>query len=402
MNFETFSMIVFAWDGFPQYAARCVGAFVRTTNERVMVVATRPNVPIEGMEKLCGCPVHWIDGRELFDLRLFDCLIGREGERITLFVTGWKVPAFNRLRDQVRAKGGRIICMLDNNMMGRGLFDFGFRDCLIEIVKVLRFRLTLRKHFDGFIVPGRAGRRLLRFYGVPDGKIFEGFYAADESLFTPGPAIEDRPKKIIYVGQLCERKNVRRLVEAFHESFKVERLKGFKVSRFQGFKVPKFQSRKVSGIQSFRGEGLKGFEDGEWSLELYGSGPLKEELNQTIKQSNNQTIHLHDFLQPEELAAKYREARIFCLPSLEEHWGLVVHEAALSGCALLLSNRVGAKEDFLEEGVNGLSFDPYDVNDMAEKFAEAMTRTFETKTAAERAREMGVKRFVKAVERLKS
>ena len=64
-----------------------------------------------------------------------------------------------------------------------------------------------------------------------------------------------------------------------------------------------------------------------------------------------------------------------------------------------MSNRVGAKDDFLEEGVNGLSFDPYSVEDMAEKFAEAMTRTFETKTAAERAREMGVKRFVKAVER---
>ena len=353
-------MIVFAWDGFPQYAARCVGAFVRTTNERVMVVATRPNVPIEGMEKLCGCPVHWISPDEPFNLSTFQPF-----NLSTFFVTGWKVPAFNRLRDQVRAKGGRIICMLDNNMMGRGLFDFGFRDCLIEIVKALRFRLTLRKHFDGFIVPGRAGRRLLRFYGVPDGKIFEGFYAADESLFTPGPAIEDRPKKIIYVGQLCERKNVRRLVEEF---------------------------RKVK----VRGEGEQ-----RWELHLYGSGPLKEELNQTIKQSNNQTIHLHDFLQPEELAAKYREARIFCLPSLEEHWGLVVHEAALSGCALLLSNRVGAKEDFLEEGVNGLSFDPYSVEDMAEKFAEAMTRTFETKTAAERAREMGVKRFVKAVEKLK-
>ena len=243
-------MIVFAWDGFPQYAARCVGAFVRTTNERVMVVATRPDVPIEGMEKLCGCPVHWISPDEPFNLSTFQPF-----NLSTFFVTGWKVPAFNRLRDQVRAKGGRIICMLDNNMMGRGLFDFGFRDCLIEIVKALRFRLTLRKHFDGFIVPGRAGRRLLRFYGVPDGKIFEGFYAADESLFTPGPAIEDRPKKIIYVGQLCERKNVRRLVEAFHESLKklkglkVERLKGLKVERFQSFKVEKFQGFKVSGVK---------------------------------------------------------------------------------------------------------------------------------------------------------
>ena len=348
-------MIVFAWAGFPQYAARCVGAFVKTTTEKVVVVATRPTVPIEGMEALCGCPVRWISPDEPFNLSTFQPF-----NLSTIFVSGWNIPAFNRLRDQVRARGGRVICLVDNN------FLFSFK----EIVKAIRFRLFLRRHYDGFIVPGKAGRRLLRFYGVPDEKIAEGMYAADETLFTPGPPLEERPKKIIYVGQFCERKNVKRLVEAFCRSL---------------------------GVQAFRR--LDG--DG-WTLELYGSGPLREELNQTIKQSNNQTIHLHDFLQPEELAAKYREARIFCLPSLEEHWGLVVHEAALSGCALLLSDRVGAKEDFLEEGVNGLSFDPFDVDDMAEKFSEAMTRTFETKTAAEKAREMGLGKFVKAVERLKS
>ena len=49
-------MICFAWDGFPQYAARCVGAFVKTTSEQVVVVGTRPDVPVElgarvGVEK---------------------------------------------------------------------------------------------------------------------------------------------------------------------------------------------------------------------------------------------------------------------------------------------------------------------------------------------------------------
>ena len=356
-------MIIFAWDGFPQYAARCVGAFVRSTTERVVVVATRPKVPIEGMERVCGCPVHWIDGSELFDLRLLDCLIGQEGEKITLFVSGWAVLAFNELAKKVRARGGRVICMVDDCMIRGGIGGLG--DCWIgglldwrigelgdwgiELLRAVRFRLKFRKRFDGFFVPGKAGRRLLRFYGVPDAKIVEGVYAADETLFTPGPPLKERPKKIIYVGQFIERKNVKRLVEAFHRSL---------------------------DVQAFRRLDADG-----WTLEMYGSGPLKGELEQLIQQSpnlksnnlksNNQTIHIHDFLQPEELAAKYREARIFCLPSLEENWGLVVHEAALSGCALCLSNRIGAAEDLCTER-NGVLFDPQDVQAMADAFSRLM------------------------------
>ena len=340
-------MIVFAWNLFPQYAARCIGAFARTTDEPVAVVATRPDVPIEGMERECGCPVYWVER-------------GREGgekrwrwtkEITTLFTTGWNVPAFNQLRDLVRKQGGRTICLVDNN------FIPSFR----EVIKSIRFRLFIRRHYDGFIVPGKSARRLLRFYGVPDEKIAEGFYAADESLFRPGPALEERPKKIIYVGRFCERKNVRRMLDAF--------------ARW----------RKEVEV------------DSGWELHLYGSGPLKEEIAQTLKNSKTQTIHLHDFLQPEELAEKYRESRIFVLPSVEEHWGLVVHEAALSGCVLLLSNRVGAADDLLEEGVNGLTFDPFDVNDMAETLKAAMMRQFDTKTAAEKAREHGVDSFVTAM-----
>lgn len=328
-------MILFAWDGFPQYAARCVRAFVRSTNEKVVVVATRPDVPVEGMERVCNCPVRWINGDGLFDLRLLDCLVGQE-ERITLVVSGWCVPAFNRLAADVRAKGGRVICMVDNYMMGGGFFGLGLFDCLIELLRAVRFRLTLRKRFDGFLVPGKAGHRLLRFYGIPDEKIAEGMYAADETLFKSGPSLSERPKKVIYVGQFIERKNVKRLVEAFQKA-----------------------KAKDEGEQ-------------RWELHLYGSGPLKDELNQTIRQSNNQTIHIHDFVQPEQLADLYRSARFFCLPSLEEHWGLVVHEAALSGCGLLLSNRIGAAEDLLAEGKNGLTFDPLSVDDMARVMDMAM------------------------------
>lgn len=88
--------------------------------------------------------------------------------------------------------------------------------------------------------------------------------------------------------------------------------------------------------------------------------------------NDNPSIKVYDFLQPEELAKVYQNARCFVLPSFEEHWGLVVHEAALSGCLLLLSNRVGAAKDFLSKD-NGFTFNAY----LLESFVEAMRKVFE-------------------------
>lgn len=348
-------MICFVWDGFPQYAARCVGAFVKSTSEKVVVVATRPKVPIEGMEKVCGCTVHWVDFDEKRPLKE---VLGEVPRAAIL--SGWFSSLFNRWRDEVRAQGGRAIAMCDNNWMGWSLREF---------VKALRFRLLFRNKYDGFFVPGTSGVKLLQFYGVEREKIATGMYSADASIFHDGKPLPEREKKIVYVGQFIERKNVRRMLEAFVRS------------RYE-----------VEG-------------DSGWELHLYGSGPLKDELNQTIKQSNNQTIHIHDFVQPEQLASLYQSARIFCLPSLWEHWGLVVHEAALSGCALLLGNRTGAADDLLVEGKNGWAFDPYSVDDMARVMKIVMGADDATLTAMQTeslrmAKNVSLANFVRACENL--
>lgn len=315
-------MICIAWHGFPQYAARCVGAFVVSTSERVVVVATKPKVPIAGMESCCRCEIRWVDETTCSDTLME--LLG-ECPRV-LVMTGWGIPLFNRFRDEARDQGARIIGMVDNN------FCFS----LHEIVKSFRFRILIRRHYDAFFVPGKSGRKLLRFYGVPDRLITEGMYSADASIFHDGKPLTERPKKIIYVGQFVERKNVVRMCEAFNCANS----------------------------------------NGEWSLDLYGTGPLREVLSQTIKQSGRQTIFLHDFLQPVDLAEKYREARAFCLPSVEEHWGLVVHEAALSGCVLLLSEAVGASMDFAGNE-NLIEFSPLAKDSLAKAFGRVMTMSGE-------------------------
>ena len=305
-------MICFAWREFPQYAARCVAALVKVSSERVVVVATRPRVPITGMEELAGCPVVWV---EEDDSRSLATLVG-ELPRV-LIVSGWGTGLFNRYRDEVHAGGGHVIAMSDNN------FIFGLR----QVVKAIRFRLLFRKQYEGYLVAGRSCASLLRFYGVSNELIRLGMYSADATIFNDGGVdICSRTKKMLFVGQFIERKNPIRLCEAFALA--------------------------------------KGYEKG-WTLDLYGSGPLRDQI------PTGRGVSVHDFLQPEQLAGCYREARIFVLPSLEEHWGLVVHEAALSGCALLLSDCIGAAADFLNDE-NGAVFDPLDVRSMAKAMEQLM------------------------------
>ena len=83
-----------------------------------------------------------------------------------------------------------------------------------------------------------------------------------------------------------------------------------------------------------------------WSLSYFGCGPQRDELIDRIARYKlDGSVSVADFCQPEKLCDEYRAARIFALLSREEHWGLVVHEAALSGCLLLLSDKVGAAAD---------------------------------------------------------
>ena len=317
-------MICFIWSGFPQYAARCVGAFVAHSKEKCIVVATRPKVPVEGMEQLCGCKVIWIGPECKETLRN---LVG-ELPNIAI-IDGWGVPVFNRFRDEVLDCGGRTYAMVDNN------FIFSAK----EILKALRFRLFLRCKYSAYLVPGNSGIRLLRFYGVGKRKVFKGMYAADAALFKSMAHLADREKRILFVGQFCDRKNVLSLVKAFLQVPEDVRL--------------------------------------GWTLELCGCGPQKDMI------PKDSAVIVHDFVQPEMLAAIYQNARVFCLPSREEHWGLVVHEAALSGCYLLLSRQVGAALDFIGSH-NGVLFDADNMDELVKSIVWAMKLTREQLSLAER------------------
>lgn len=306
-------MICFCWVQLPQYAARCIGAFVESTNEKVVVVATRPRVPIKGMEDVVGCEIKWINS-EVQGSSLADML----GELPrAMFVSGWAIPIFNRYRDEVRRGGGRVFAMSDGNAAS----------WLLTAIRAVRFRLRYRSRYDGYFVPGVSGFRLFRVFGVEPKKIATGLYSADAKMFHDGLPLKKREKRMIFVGRFEPVKNVIALCEAF---------------------------RNACG------------ERNGWRLDLYGAGSLRG------KMKAGEGIFIHDFLQPEQLAEAYRGARVFVLPSVCEPWGLVVHEATLSGCFLLLSNCIGAAEDLMGK-YNGFRFNPKRTHEIA----EAMRRTFQ-------------------------
>ena len=280
--------VAVAWSGLPYYAARLIRAGIESLGKPVAVLGTRPAVPISDMEEALGRPVVWLETKR----RTSWDAIGLPPPRVFIH-TGWGIRPFNDLGREVRRNGGRVVAMIDNSDKR------SFR----QVVGAIVFRLVYRRRFWGVWVPGRSAGRLCAFLGTPSRRIHKGLYGADSGVFFPGATpIWKRGKVFAFVGQLIRRKGLLELLDAF-----------------------RFVREK----------------HGDAELLIAGSGPLEERCRQIPG------VRFIGFAQPSEVAATMRKARCLVLPSHEEHWGLVVHEAALSGCALILSDTVGSSEDLL-------------------------------------------------------
>ena len=56
--------IAVAWNGLPAYAAHLLREARDETGIRFTVIATRPDVPIQGMDEILGSDLCWVDRGE--------------------------------------------------------------------------------------------------------------------------------------------------------------------------------------------------------------------------------------------------------------------------------------------------------------------------------------------------
>jgi len=193
------------------------------------------------------------------------------------------------------------------------------------------------KGADRYVSYGTKAAEYLEYFGAPRERIHVGvntvdmewyrreWYAAKEGVSFQVERPKYPPVMLLYVGQLIERKNVKRVLEA-----------------------------------------LVRLRDPDLGIFIVGSGPQESELREFCRGFEMHNVYFEGFKQQSELPRYYSMADILVLPSIKEVWGLVVNEALATGLYVLCSNRAGAAYDLIKEGWNGRVFDPYNVDQLAE------------------------------------
>lgn len=194
--------------------------------------------------------------------------------------------------------------------------DTHWRGDLKQRVAMLASRFTLLRIFSHAWVPGQIQKKYVLNLGFKNENIETGFYSCDlehfESIYQAQQIQKQQsfPKRFLYVGRYYEFKGIKELWQAFIE--------------------------------------LQTEQPNEWELWCLGIGDIEPVQHHKIKHFG--------FVQPKDLATYTSQTGVFILPSRFEPWGVVVHEFAASGFPLLLSDKIGAREQFLSDGKNGFTF----------------------------------------------
>jgi glycosyltransferase involved in cell wall biosynthesis len=102
-------------------------------------------------------------------------------------------------------------------------------------------------------------------------------------------------------------------------------------------------------------------------LVFAGDGGMRGEVDaETERLGLTGRVKLLGFVNQTELPSVYRGADVLVLPSRYEAFGVVVNEAMLCGCVPIVSNRVGARFDLIEDGRTGFVYPSGDVERLGE------------------------------------
>jgi glycosyltransferase involved in cell wall biosynthesis len=123
-------------------------------------------------------------------------------------------------------------------------------------------------------------------------------------------------------------------------------------------------------------------------LVFCGDGPLRSELEIEARALGvSARVRFIGFANQTQLPGIYRASNLMVLPSEHEPFGLVVNEAMLCGCPVVVSDRVGAGYDLVEAGKTGFVAPCKDVNALAAILKEALAAPGQLRALGEAARE---------------
>lgn len=201
------------------------------------------------------------------------------------------------------------VCVSEHTEQGRGMM----RNLL---------RRMLLKKADAVTFNGPSCRRYLEQFGVPDDKLFHFPYCASDLLQVRGP-LQRSPaaqRRLIYVGQLTQRKGVLPMIDALADYCRAR-------------------------------------PDRSLELELIGTGPLQPALLGRVLPANFR-MNLAGHVPYDRLGDAMQDAGALIFPTLADEWGMVVNEALQAGLLVLGSEYAQACATLIREGENGWLYRP--------------------------------------------
>ena len=265
--------------------------------------------------------------------------------------SGETLPAFLAMLAWARLRRRVALVMMDSK------YDDFPRLRLKEFLKKRMFSLI-----DAALVGGTYSRDYAASLGLAAGRIFPGCDVVDNDYFArkadwarenaaQGCNEFQLPEHyFLFVGRFDEKKNIFRLLEAYAHYLTLA-------------PAP------------------------PWHLVLCGSGPLEQALRDKAREFKLPQAHFAGFHQIDTLPLYYGLARCLVVPSSHnEQWGLVVNEAMALGLPVLVSRACGCVPDLVQEGVNGYTFDPYDVEGLARLMLMMSSETIDLKAMGEASR----------------
>lgn len=246
-----------------------------------------------------------------------------------LILGGWASPGYWQALWWARARSRPCMLWMESNTLSSRTQG----NWLINILK-----RTFISRCAGFYVFGDVGAAYVAAFGAPPGRTVKAFNLPDIDLFANAPDRRDRTDdsevQLLYAGQLIARKGVLSLPAA-----------------------------------------LKSLRSSQWHLTIVGSGALEGELKDRFRSAGLlDRVTFTGLVSPDAMIALYGAADCLLFPSKLEVWGMVVHEALLSGVYVVGSTQAASVRELITPGENGELFSPEDSAALGEAIGRALQK----------------------------
>lgn len=296
--------IVIMWPNITQYIGACINEMVLRGHTILIIEDQSSNSSNKkySFKKNATCEIITLDNISSDKKVLIKKIEGFNADIALISLSSWGY--YNNIDKILSNHNTLVIGAVD------AFNHFSKREALFAI----SFKLTRRKYYKALFVPGYRSFLYGKTLGFSDNQIFEGLYTCDTNLFSQigQNRIYERniwPNVFLFIGQYIERKGLDTLIKSYQD--------------------------------------YRSTVDHPWELWCIGDGPLKSILG------DQDGVKDFGFLTQNEIIPLIELSGALVIPSVEDHWPLVIHEAACAGLPIIASTNCGSTVELIMNGING-------------------------------------------------